>query len=472
MSSIDTTSTPPPAAAPSGGSPVLERFGAQMEQVGADQRAAFEQNQAALAPRYSALSKTMAQPRPAIPNQRPLPNAPKREDFQQDAMLFASAMAVLGAVAGRFTRTPGEASLKAFAGAVNGWQEGNLEQYNSKVKEWEANTKKTIENNQQVLEKYKLTLANRKANIDEQMSQIQLIAAQYHDKMMYDAAAAKNYTLVADIFQKNWEYTDKAKTAADKLKAKYDEDQKKLEATANYWMSPDGVAKRATLTPEQNAAIDKMISSRATGKSAIAQDRQQFINEYTDEHGVPPTSAQINQWQNERAGSRAEETVVGRRAGNIAIAVQEAHDTVPNVWTAAQKSAGKGLATWNKIENKWKVEKGDENFAYYVQQLNSLINVYGRVISGGGKGTVSDLEHAREMLNPNMPLSAVKGSLRGFTTEIDIAEKAPEKVRARMRGTNTGTTPAETTDAPPPATGGDDHSALSDDELKKKLGLP
>jgi hypothetical protein len=431
------TPTPPQAAPAPATPPGMERYGQQMEGVQKADAAAMEQRNASMLKPMSALSNINASPMPQAPTPQKPPPAPDAAAYQQDAMAFASAMAVLGAVAGRFTRAPGGAALNAFGAALKGWQSGNLQAYENAAKKWEQDTKTTVENNRQVMEKYRLALENRKMNIDEQMSQIQLISAQYHDQIMYDAAAAKNYTLVAQVYEKNFEYTQKAADAAAKLQEKRDEQKAKNEQSAAYWLSPDGQAKFQTLAPAQQAGVKQLIdiyAKKGVGKSSIAQDRQQYIDEYTDEHGVAPTSAQITDWEAERGGKKAEATAIGRRAGGIAIAVDEAHQTIPNVLAAAEISAGKGLATWNKIENKWNVEKGDANFAFYVQQMNSLVNLYGRVISGGGKGTVSDLEHAREMLNPNMPLSAVKGSLRGFSTEVDIAEKAPGRVRERMKG--------------------------------------
>jgi hypothetical protein len=187
-------------------------------------------------------------------------------------------------------------------------------------------------------------------------------------------------------------------------------------------------------------------------RSAPAQAVEAFKKDFTAKNGRPPTGEEIQRFSAQGVGMNREEGAVGQRAGAIALAVDEVTKTIPNVMAAAEKSAGKGLATWDKIENKWKVEKGDPDFAYYTQQLNSLVNIYGRVISGGGKGTVSDLEHAREMLNPNMPLSAVRGALRGFQTEIDIAEKAPENVRAKIRG---GAAPAASAPASPPPASND-----------------
>jgi hypothetical protein len=168
-------------------------------------------------------------------------------------------------------------------------------------------------------------------------------------------------------------------------------------------------------------------------RSAPAMAVETFRKDFQAKNGRPPTGEEIQEFQAKQAGRTAEERAVGQRAGAIAIAVEEAGQTIPNVRALAEKSAGRGYSIWNSIENKWKVQNGDKDYAEYVQQMNSLINLYGRVISGGGKGTVSDLEHAREMLNPNMPLSAVQGSLKGFEREVAIAETAPEKVREKMR---------------------------------------
>lgn len=424
----DTYSTPPAAAPPSNGSPVLERYGKQMETLGAEEKAAFEKSQAALAPKYSALSQTLAQPRPAPPEQQKVGPAPKPEDFQKDAMAFASAMAVLGAVAGRFTRTPGEAALNAFAGAVNGWQSGNLEQYQSKVKEWEANTKATVENNRQVLDKYKQALDDRKANIDEQMSQIQLIAAQYHDKMMYDAAASKNYTLVADIYQKNFEYTQKTADSAAKLKAKYDEDQKKMDSTASYWLSPDGVARRGTLSPEQNQAIDKMIGLSASkgmtpqkaamekfleqNPDATAQEIQQFQQAFR-----PPRSAQamsVEKFRQEnpnasaedvqnfiarQAGKNAEERTGATTAANLDIIMRNAHAAIPMAVEASQRVPRGTWVPVNRLLQTADSSISDPALKEFKIANLQLAELWARAMNPKGVMRESDRALALEMLS-------------------------------------------------------------------------
>ena len=455
-------------------------------------------------------------------NYPPIPQVPKQQQFkepppdakeyQKDAMEWASAFAVLGALAGRFTRAPGGAALAAFGEAVKGWQTGNLGAYQQAADKWEKQSKLAIENNKQVLEDYRLTIENYKLNIDQQMSELNLKSAKWHDQQMYDFTRAQNWTMSMQIYEKGVEWTQKAEDRTNTLAEKKQKEQE----SAPYWLSPAGQAELNAVNPDgapkyslaQKGSIDQLIEGYLTKQGAGKIDptmveqlaRQDLAGDQSwktnvgrgaqggamlravasrkaaimaEENISPEDVARHNQeYKARQAGASSEERAVGQRAGGIAVAVQEAHDTVPNVLAAAEQSAGKGLAVWNAVENKWNVQKGDANYAYYVQQLNSLINVYGRVISGGGKGTVSDLEHAREMLNANMPLSAVKGALRGFTKEIDIAEKAPEKVRARMHGGKE--TPAQTTDAPAGAAGGStatDPTKMSDDDLKKQLGL-
>ena len=429
-------------------------------------------------------------------NNQPPPDA---KDYQKHSMEFAGAMAVLGAIAGRFTRAPGGAALGAFASALKGWKEGNQQAYENASKEWEEKTKQTIQNNKTVMDKYKLALEDHTKNIDEQMSAIQVIATQYHDQQMYDAAGSKNFTMVAKLYDKNQAQSGRLENSFEWLsgKLKTEREQKAVlaEKVISGEITPRSETERLSFkhiveqyqageygdvggpkTPKVSGGLTGQLlakenSERAARgeepmtaqeevsfmqkihppRSAPAMAVEAFKKDFQEKNGRPPTGEEIQRFAAEGVGMSREEGAVGQRAGGISLAVQEADDTIPRVLKAGEKSAGKGYATWNAVENKWKVEKGDENFAYYVQQMNSLIGIYGRVINGGN-ATVSDKEHARDTLNPNMPFSAVKGSLRGFVDEIKTAEDAPGKVRAKMRGKDLGAPGgAAPADATPPA---------------------
>ena len=129
-------------------------------------------------------------------------DAPKPEDYKKYSMEFASAMAVLGAVAGRWTRHAGNASLNAFTGALNGWHQGNLEAYEQASKQWEEGAKQTIDNNNVELEKYHEIMSNKQANIDQMMAAMQLAGAESQNKIIMDFAGQKNYTAVFNAVDK------------------------------------------------------------------------------------------------------------------------------------------------------------------------------------------------------------------------------------------------------------------------------
>src|SRR5882724_7846662 len=365
MGNMTSNQGQPPTSQPSD-APPLQRYGQQMEGVQKADEAAFAQRNAAMLKPMSALSSMHSQPVPQAPDQQKLGPAPDAKDYQQNAMAFASAMAVLGAVASKFTRVSGTASLSAFAGALKGWQTGNLQAYEDAAKKWEQDTKATLENNRQIMDKYKLALEDRKMNIDEQMSQIQLVSAQYHDQIMYDAAAAKNYTLVAQIYEKNQEYTQKATVAAAKLQESRDKDRQKNEQSGAYWLSPEGQAKFQQLQPSQQAAVKQLIDIYASknakpqnaaltkfleeNPTATAQQIQHFqqaahpprsasgmsLQQFKEEN-PNATSADIQEFQARQSEMNAAARTKGGREANLDIILRVTDSAIPAALEASEK---------------------------------------------------------------------------------------------------------------------------------------
>lgn len=457
-------------------------------------RKAWEDREAAWKPIADKLRRELTAGNPPPPEEafRKLPAPPSinPQQYAQNALGFVGVMAVLGALSSRFTRNAGNASLNAFAGAVKGWQQGNLDAYNQKSKEWEATTKQMLENNKMVLDKYKAILANKSLNIEQQMAAAKLVAAEYQDKIAFDALDAGNYTMFAQLYDKQTTAQDKAVASFLQLSGDKFHETEQNQAKARQLETPEGQAWMQGLDPANRMKLEGFLKVYGSGAPSLAltsgpaldadaeryrqtgtlppnmgrgiQGQQQAtqIRERATEleiaQGGDPTQWPLR-WQEFKArgaGLSREQGAIGQRAGAIAVSVDEADRTIPIVRKLAERSAGKGVATWNAIENKWQVESGDRNFQEYVTQLNSLVNIYGRVISGGGKGTVSDLEHARELANPNMPVSGVEGSLDAMAREIEIAKTAPERVRDVIRQQQEAAHRRQTPEASPSNNGG------------------
>jgi hypothetical protein len=397
-------------------------------------------------------------PMPAAPQQQRPEPAPDAKEYQKGAMEFASAMAVLGAVAGRFTRAPGGAALGAFAAALKGWQSGNLQAYENAAKKWEADTKTTIENNRTVMEQYKLALQNRQMNIDEQMSKIQLISAQYHDQLMYDAAASKNYTMVAQIYEKNFQYTEKAADAAAKLQEKRDEQKAKNEQNAAYWLSPDGQARLPTLSPAQQAGVKQLIDIYAA-KNAKPQNEviEQFKREHPDAtaqeiqefiaSGKPPraapamalaqfkkehpnaTSEEIQKFAADYAGSVSYGRTAGTQGARVENAANEVEQLIPQALeTSRALPRGKYVKVNEAIQA---YERGTSDPAYndFALANFSLVNAYTRAMNPQGVPRIAERleQHAIGILSTATSQQAYEVQVNRLWKEVQASKTATAK---------------------------------------------
>ena len=395
-------------------------------------------------PKYPALSTP---PMPQMGQQQQPPAAPDAKEYQKEAMAWASAFAVLGAIAGRFTRAPGGAALGAFGAAAKGWQTGNLQAYETAAKQWEESNKVALENNKQVMEKYKIALEDRKANIDEQMSKIQLISAQYHDQIMYDAAASKNYTMVAQIYEKNAQFTEKAQEAAAKLQEKRDEQKQKNEQSAAYWLSPEGQQRLPTLSTAQQAGVKQLIDiyGQKNAKpqnaalteflkenpNATAQQIQQFqqasrpprsasamsMQKFMQEH-PNATSDEIQQFQARQAELSAEGRTKGGREANLDIILRVTDSAIPAAIEASEKVPRGSFVPLNQIIQKGQIMTSNPQLMQFGMANLQLAEGWARAMNPTGVMRESDRDKALSFLSTATSPETYKVLVHQLQTQI------------------------------------------------------
>src|ERR1700726_606866 len=157
---------------------------------------------AAQRPYLEKLKSVLDSPQAAHAQLEKVKDEPNPQDYHKYSMEFASAAAVLGAVAGKFTRAGGTAALNAFSGALKGWQSGNLQAYEEASKQWEQDTKKTIQNNNIELEKYHEILNDKKANIKQMMAELTIASSEYQNSVIFNMAKEGNFNAVAQAVDK------------------------------------------------------------------------------------------------------------------------------------------------------------------------------------------------------------------------------------------------------------------------------
>ena len=167
-------------------------------------------------------------------------------------------------------------------------------------------------------------------------------------------------------------------------------------------------------------------------------------------------------------GTKAGERTLGTRTANIGMAVAEATKLMPLALAASEKVNRTQFPTLNSILMAGEKGVGDENVVRLGVATNSLINTYARAINPTGIPTVSDKDHARELLVNAWSKGQYAAGVNQLKLEMDAAKQSPGIVREEFRTSISGTTPAQA--APGPGAGGA-YSQLTDAQIKEQLGI-
>lgn len=137
-------------------------------------------------------------------------------------------------------------------------------------------------------------------------------------------------------------------------------------------------------------------------------------------------------------GVKAAERTAGTRSANIEMAVSEAQNIMPIALQASEKVDRSKYPNINSVLLAAKKGTGDENVVRLASATNALINVYSRAISPTGTPTVSDKDHARDIIDKAYSQGQYKAVVDLMKQEMDAARKAPGQVRAGLREAVTG----------------------------------
>lgn len=487
----------PNVGEPKGASPLapqspfdLQQPQQQVYQTGADliaqkaeaDRKAYDERQAQYDPIARILIKKLAAgDNEALANrvlgqmkQVPAPPSIDPQRYQQQALGFVGAMAALGALSSAFTRRSGNASLQAFAGALKGWQTGNLQAYKQKSDEWAQATEQTLANNKVVLDKYKTVLEAKNLDLDEKRSALQLIAAQYQDKLAYNAIAAGNYGMFAALYDKSAAAQDKTVESFLKLNGDKYHETEQYKGRAEVLESPQGQAVLQGLRPEAQLPLQALIKTYGSGAPQMAGGggpqgsgarNQVFADwkaDYIAKNGRPPspeeekrelqsltpvrslqglalqrfldenpkaTSAQVVEFAATMQGDIAAIRAAGNRAGQIAVSADEADSTFTLARNASNAFPRYQWMPLNSIYQRWQEASGNPKARKFVAANESAVTAYGATMSRNGANTVAAQQRAHTVLDTADSQQAYAAGLDQLQKEVDAVRKAPARAR-------------------------------------------
>ncbi|MES2729922.1 MAG: hypothetical protein V4621_07510 [Pseudomonadota bacterium] len=146
-----------------------------------------------------------------------------------------------------------------------------------------------------------------------------------------------------------------------------------------------------------------------------------------------------------QAGRTAEQRTIGTTAGNVSMAGFEAENAAKILHDQAQKVYRTTFVPVNKAINAFQEKTGDPNTRAFGAAINTFVNTYARAISPKGVATVSDKQHARDMLDKADSPKAFDAIMNVLEQEMAMAQKVPQMARDKARNETLGTKPAAAT---------------------------
>lgn len=173
------------------------------------------------------------------------------------------------------------------------------------------------------------------------------------------------------------------------------------------------------------------------------------VRKQAEEQGLTgrDLAASVAEFEGVKAGERS----LGARTAQAGMAVNEASQFADIALQTSQKVPRSQFVPANRALNAWRTNTGDPAIVQLGAATNSLINAYARAVSPTGTPTVSDKEHAREMLNNAQTPEQYAAVIGIMKREMAAAQQSPGQVRSEFREAVTRGKPMAN---PPPAAGG------------------
>lgn len=132
-------------------------------------------------------------------------------------------------------------------------------------------------------------------------------------------------------------------------------------------------------------------------------------------------------------GLTAGQRTLGSRVANVEMF---ANETLNMIDVARKSSADVPRSQWipvNKALQAFESNTGDPKIRAFGAAINSLVNTYAKAIAGGGQATVSDKDHAREIITSADSQAQFDAVMKVIEQELQAARKAPGQVKEQFR---------------------------------------
>ena len=199
--------------------------------------------------------------------------------------------------------------------------------------------------------------------------------------------------------------------------------------------SPEDLKFLAEQARAGDTSVYQNLGRGAQGAKNIIALRREVMRQEREAGGTGADIAAANAgFQGEKAAARTGAT----RATNIGMAVAEAQKTFPLVREASAALPRTEFPGVNRAMQAAQTGTGDPRVVALGTALNTSVNAYARAISPTGVPTVSDKEHARELLSTASTPEQLNAVLSMMEKEMAAARQAPTEVQAQQKARISG----------------------------------
>lgn len=199
-----------------------------------------------------------------------------------------------------------------------------------------------------------------------------------------------------------------------------------------------GRDKPPATTPVQDALIAKAVLDKRLDPMKLNSRNIATIAKILE----ADPNANLKELNIDAMSGAASSKALATQSAKILTAANEADNMIKIVRTTSAKVDRTQYPTINAIQNAVDKGTGGKEIVKLNTALNALINSYARAINPTGVATVSDKNHAREIINSNYASGQLDAILDVMQEEMRVAKASPGEASAQLK---------EQRNAPPPA---------------------
>lgn len=145
----------------------------------------------------------------------------------------------------------------------------------------------------------------------------------------------------------------------------------------------------------------------------------------------------------EFGGIKAGQRTAGTRSASIEIAANEVAQLAPIALDASAKVTRSGFMPFGKAQIMFDSNTNDPAMRQFAMANTALVNAYGQAMARGGAATVSDKDHARELLSTAFDQPSYAAAVAQLQKETHAAQAAPKAVRQDLSNSIAGRDPSQ-----------------------------